>query len=129
MKPVIAALAVAVMTLMAAGTASAHHSFAMFDAQKVVTVDGTVKEFQWANPHSWIELAVNDPSGKSVEWSIEGGSPSVLVREGWRKTSMKPGDKVQVTIHPMKDGTPGGSLLHASVNGQPIGGGAPVSAE
>jgi hypothetical protein len=119
MKTVIIVVAVAVMT---AGAASAHHSFAMFDGQKTVTIDGTVKEFQWANPHSWIQMTVKEPSGKDVEWSIEGGSPSVLVRQGWRKTSMKPGDKVQVTIHPMKDGTPGGSLIKASVNGQPISG-------
>ena len=129
MKAVIIAPAIAAMTLMAAGTAFAHHSFAMFDAQKVVTVDGTVKEFQWANPHSWIQLVVKDPSGKPIEWSIEGGSPNVLVRQGWRKTSMKPGDQAQVTIHPMKDGTPGGSLIKASVNGQPIGGGAAVNSE
>lgn len=129
MKTVMMAPTVAVMTLMAAGTALAHHSFAMFDAQKVVTIDGSVKDFQWANPHSWIQLAVKDPSGKSIEWSIEAGSPNVLVRQGWRKTSMKPGDEAQVTIHPMKDGSPGGSLIKASVNGQPIGGGAAVNSE
>ncbi len=124
MKSVIAASAVFAVAVMSTGAAWAHHSFAMFDGQKTVIVDGVVKDFQWANPHSWIQLTVKDASGKDVEWSIEGGSPSVLVRQGWRKTSMKPGDQAQVTIHPMKDGTPGGSLIKASVNGQPIVGAA-----
>jgi hypothetical protein len=128
MKSTLAASAVFAGALMSTSAASAHHSFAMFDGQKTVTVDGVVKEFQWANPHSWIQLTVKDASGKDVEWSIEGGSPSVLVRQGWRKTSMKPGDQAQVVIHPMKDGTPGGSLIKASVNGQPIVG-APGAAE
>jgi hypothetical protein len=119
----------AALTATVAGSASAHHSFATFDGKRLVVVDGTVKEFQWANPHSWIELTVKDASGKDVEWSIEGGSPSVLVRQGWRRTSIKPGDKAQVTIHPMKDGSPGGALVKATVNGQPIGGGAEVTSE
>jgi hypothetical protein len=124
MKSTVAASAAFAVALMSADAASAHHSFAMFDGQKMVTVDGVVKEFQWANPHSWIQIMVKDPSGKDVEWSIEAGSPGVLVRQGWRKTSMKPGDQAQVTIHPMKDGTPGGALVKASVNGQPIVGAA-----
>ena len=109
-KKMLALAGVGVLTL-AAAPAFAHHSFAMFDNQKNVTLDGTVKEFQWTNPHSWIQLVVKDPAtGKEVEWSIEGGSPNGLARRGWKSTIMKPGDKITVVIAPMKDGSNGGSL-------------------
>ena len=116
-------LALAAAVALGAAPAFAHHSFAMFDSQKSVTLDGTVKDFQWTNPHSWIQLTVRDPAtGKDVEYSIEGGSPNSLSRSGWRPGSLKPGDKAQVTIHPMKDGSPGGSLMAVVVNGARIGG-------
>lgn len=99
----------------------AHHSFAMFDNQKDVTLEGTIKEFQWTNPHSWIQVMVKDEAGKEVEWSIEGGSPNSLRRNGWQRTSLKPGDKVVLVTHPLKDGSPGGSLVSVSVDGQRIG--------
>ena len=104
-----------------ASSASAHHSFAMFDNTKNVTIEGTVKEFQWTNPHSWIQVMVKDASGKMVEWSVEGGSPNGLVRDGWTRTSMKPGDKASIVIHPLKDGSSGGSLVAATINGTLIG--------
>jgi DNA/RNA endonuclease YhcR with UshA esterase domain len=104
-----------------AGQAQAHHAFAMFDVSKEVTLEGTVKAFQWTNPHSWVELLVKDAAGKEVEWSIEGSSPNNLARFGWRSTSIKAGDHVQAVIHPMKDGTVGGSLIKMTVNGQVIG--------
>jgi hypothetical protein len=93
----------------------------MFDNQKTVTLEGTVKEFQWTNPHTWIQIVVKDPSGKDVEWSVEGGSPNGLSRDGWSRQSLKPGDKATVVIHPLKDGTNGGSLVSATVNGQAVG--------
>ena len=94
----------------------------MFDNQKTVTLVGAVKEFQWTNPHSWIQLLVKDPaSGKVVEWSIEGGPPDNLLRQGWKRTSLKAGDNATVVIHPIKDGTNGGSLVSAAVDGMPIG--------
>ena len=117
-----AVLGLAAAALLAAAPAFAHHSFAMFDRQKEVTLKGTVKEFQWTNPHSWIQLVVKDASGKEVEYSIEGGSPNGLSRAGWKRTSLKPGDKATVVIHPLKDGTNGGSLVTVSVNGVQIGG-------
>ena len=92
-----------------AAPAFAHHSFAMFDSSKTMTLVGTVKEFQWTNPHTWIQLNV-PTSGKTVEWSIEGGSPNGLARRGWKSTVLKPGDKVTIVIAPMKDGSSGGSL-------------------
>lgn len=101
--------------------ALAHHSFAMFDNQKDLTLEGTVREFQWTNPHSWIQVMVKDENGKEVEWSIEGGSPNSLSRNGWKRDSLKPGDKVVVVTHPLKDGSPGGSLVSVSVNGERVG--------
>ena len=90
----------------------AHHSAAMFDDAKVLELNGTVKELQWANPHVWLQLIV-DENGKKTEWSIEGGSPNSLSRQGWRSTTFKPGDAVSVKINPMKDGTPGGNFVGA----------------
>ena len=102
--------------------AFAHHSFAMFDFQKTVTLDGTIKEFQWTNPHSWVQIMVKNPeTGKLEEWSIEGGGPAGLAKQGWKRTSLKPGDKATIVVHPLKDGTTGGSLMSASVNGVPLG--------
>lgn len=103
----IAAVGIALL----AGPALAHHSFAMFDAEKTVELKGTVKEFQWTNPHSWLQVMVTDAQGQSVEWSLEMGSPGGLARGGWRPRTVVPGDAVTVTAHPLKDGSPGGQLL------------------
>ncbi|HTI67511.1 MAG TPA: DUF6152 family protein [Caulobacteraceae bacterium] len=111
---------------LAATPALAHHSFAMFDNQKNVTIEGAIKEFQWTNPHSWVQVLVKDPAtGREVEWSIEGGSPNGLARNGWKRTSLKAGDRAVVVIHPLKDGAAGGSLVSVSVNGARVGGGPP----
>jgi hypothetical protein len=108
----------------AAGPASAHHSFAMFDQAQQKTLVGTVKEVQWTNPHIWVQILVMDEkTGVPVEWSIEGGSPNGLSRQGWRRSSIKEGDKIEITIHPLKDGSNGGSMMKALINGQPVGGG------
>lgn len=97
----------------AALPAVAHHSFSMFDETKEVVLKGAVKEFQWSNPHTWIQLNVTDASGNVVEWSIEGGSPNLVGRQGWKRNTFKPGDQVEVTIHPLRDGQPGGSFMRA----------------
>jgi hypothetical protein len=111
MKIKIIALAAAALSATAL-PALAHHSFAMFDNQKEVELNGTVKDFQWTNPHTWIQVVVPNDAGTSTsEWSVEGGNPGDLARRGWKKTSLKPGDKVTVRIHPMKNGTNGGSLV------------------
>jgi hypothetical protein len=103
------------MAMIAAATlaapAFAHHSFAMFDADKTVELTGTVKEFQWTNPHSWLQVMVDDDKGVAHEWSLEMGSPGGLARAGWRPKTVVAGDKVTVSIHPLKDGTTGGQLL------------------
>ena len=116
---ILAAVPVAIAIV---GPASAHHSFAMFDNQKELTLEGVIKEFQWTNPHTWTQVLVKDKSGKEVEWSIEGGSPNSLTRSGWKRTSIKAGDKATVLIHPLKDGSPGGSMMTIWVNGQKVGG-------
>jgi hypothetical protein len=103
--------------------AMAHHSFSMFDDRKEVVLKGTVKEFQWSNPHTWIQLNVPDASGRIVEWSIEGGSPNLVGRQGWKRNTFKPGDQVEITIHPMRDGQPGGSFMRAVLaDGRKLGG-------
>src|SRR5215475_3035341 len=110
-----------VLGVAAASPAAAHHSFALFDAQKDVALEGQVKQFQWTNPHTWIQLIVVDAAGKDAEWSIEASSAATMARQGWSRTALKPGDHVIVVIHPLKDGTTGGSLVSATVNGQTIG--------
>jgi len=107
--------------LAVAGQADAHHAFAMFDTSREVVLDGVVRDFQWTNPHTWIEIAVRDPAGKETDWAIEGASPNSLARFGWKRTSIRAGDHVEAVIHPAKNGTIGGSLVKATVNGQVVG--------
>jgi hypothetical protein len=116
-----AAFAGAALSLSFAGGALAHHSFAMFDMGKEQTITGTVVEFQWVNPHSWLVVAVKDPAGKETVWHIEGSHVPGLVRAGWHKDSVKPGDKVEVTINPLRTGEPGGNMRRVSVDGKVIG--------
>lgn len=89
---------------------AAHHSAAMFDDEKVVELNGTIKEMQWSNPHIWIQVVV-DNNGQKTEWSVEGGSPNSLSRNGWRATTFKAGDAVTMRVNPMKDGSAGGSFI------------------
>jgi hypothetical protein len=91
--------------------ALAHHSFAMFDMKKDATAEGVVTEFRWTNPHSWMHLDVTDKDGSKVNWALEMTSPNNLVLSGWRRSSLKPGDKVTVTYHPLLNGKSGGSLV------------------
>ena len=100
-----------------------HHSFAAFDMSKTSTLKGVVREFQWLNPHSWIQMTVTDASGNAVEWSVETSSPSSLVRQGWKPKTLKPGDQITITMHPLRDGRPGGSLISVTLaDGTQIGG-------
>jgi hypothetical protein len=93
-----------------------HHSFAMFDALHEKTLIGTIKEFQWTNPHTWVWLDIpGTNAANSEEWGIEGMSPNFLGRRGWSRTTLKPGDKVTVIIHPLKDGSKGGSFLKVTL--------------
>ena len=94
----------------------------MFDRTKEVTISGTVRVFEWTNPHSWLQLVVPASSGRrAAEYSIELGSPNTMVRQGWRKSTFKPGDRVSVVIYPMRDGSPGGAFVSAiNASGQSL---------
>lgn len=110
--------------VMVTGEASAHHSFAMYDRERTLTLTGTVKEYDWASPHVVIEV-VKDGSKGANAWYVEGSSPTVLARGGWTSTLVKPGDKITLGIHPRKDGQPGGLLAderEVRINGQPAKG-------
>lgn len=110
MKTLLGALA-AVAALAAAVPAGAHHSYAMFDTQQNKQLDGVVSDFKWTNPHSYIEVAVTDDKGQTQKWGVECGSPSQMVRAGWRSSSLKAGDHVVVTVHPLRSGEFGGSFV------------------
>ncbi|HME40448.1 MAG TPA: DUF6152 family protein [Steroidobacteraceae bacterium] len=107
----------------ASGPAPAHHSYAMFDANHLVTADATVKEFQWTNPHSWLQVLIVDDEGVAQEWSLELGPLVVLHRWGWKPHTVNPGDKVKVTMNPLRDGTHGGRLMRIVLpDGEILGG-------
>lgn len=89
----------------------AHHSTAVFDMQNPVKVTGTVKSFTWANPHTWLYLMVPNESGGVDEWEIEGPGFAMLVRNHWTGDTLKPGDKISVTVGPRRDGKPGGTFV------------------
>jgi hypothetical protein len=115
---IVAALALAAIGAPAAG----HHSSAMFDQQVSKTLSGTVKQFLWTNPHCYIQLMVKNEQGVDEEWSLEMTAPLHLQRLGWNKSSLKPGEKVTVKIHPLRDGGKGGNVLEAAdASGKPIG--------
>ncbi len=119
---VLAGLAGAVL----AGPALAHHSFSMFDRDRTITLSGVVKEYEFVNPHGWIHMMATDPSGKQMEWSFEMQPISQLAPAGWKPDTLKPGDKVSVDFHPLKDGARGGQLVMATLpDGKKLGDRAP----
>lgn len=90
--------------------AAAHHSFAMFDQRQIMTLEGTVTQFQWTNPHVFIEMDV-EQQGRTVHWSIELNSPNNLRRQGWSRVALRPGDEITLRMNPLRDGAPGGLFL------------------
>ena len=114
MKRIAIATSAVALLGVSAGAAFAHHSGAMFDAAKEVTLQGTVKEFQYTNPHSWLVVSVPDAAGKVTDWSFEAEGPSTLLRAGIKKSSLMPGEKVTVKGHPLKDGRPGAGLMNVT---------------
>ena len=111
MMKVLRAGCVGAMLLAITGTALAHHSGAMFERDKQVELVGTIITFSWTNPHSWIEIEVPNASGGSDKWGVECNSPNNLARQGWRSTTLKPGDQVTVTVHPLRSGEKGGRFI------------------
>ena len=110
--------------LLAAGPAFAHHSFTMFDMSRQITLVGTVTDFEWTNPHSYIEIDAPDEKGQVKHWSIEMGSPSILQQSGWKFRSLRKGDHVTLVINPLKSGKAGGFLAKATLpDGRVLGNG------
>ena len=113
-----AAMAVAAHPLLA------HHSFAMFDTAKRLTMSGSVTAFEWTNPHVYIEIDVPDEKGVVKHWSVELGSPSILMQAGWKFSDVKVNDKITVVLNPLRSGEPGGLLVTATVrDGRVLGNG------
>ena len=118
--------ALALLAAVQSGAAFAHHSGAMFEPERRITLSGTIKEFQWTNPHAWIQVAVIGADGKPTDWSFECGSPNTLSRLGWKPATLKPGDKVSIVANPMKDGTHAGLMYTVTLaDGRVLGPGAP----
>jgi hypothetical protein len=100
---------------MAGAHASAHHSFAVFDMTQEKTITGVVSKFEWTNPHTFIFVDVANDKGVVESWAIEGMSPNYLGRRGWSKNSVKPGEKITVSVRPLKEGKPGGMFIRAQI--------------
>lgn len=93
----------------ASGAVSAHHSFAMFDQENPIELEGVVQEFKFTSPHTFIILTVKQEDGTMQAWSLEGAAPSALVRDGWSSKTLKAGDELKLTIEPLRSGAPGGA--------------------
>jgi hypothetical protein len=106
---------IAVVAFGGSGPLTAHHSTAMFNLESRITLNGTVKAFQWTNPHIWLQVVAARPHGGPAQWSHEGGSPNTLSRQGWKKTTFNYGDKITVVMNPMKDGTHAGLLVNVKL--------------
>ena len=104
-------LAIVAATLGAATPAEAHHSFNMFALDKLVTVEGTVKDYQYKMPHVWLYVLTPKANGAPEEWGFECHSPNLVARKGWKINTIKAGDKITVVMHPMKDGSKAGSVV------------------
>jgi Family of unknown function (DUF6152) len=98
-----------------ATSAIAHHSNSAFETQKINEVSGTVTDWQWSNPHTWIYLDADDGKGGKVKWALEGRAPGVLARAGWTPKIIKVGDTVKVHYSPAKDGTNSGLIARVTL--------------
>jgi Family of unknown function (DUF6152) len=105
------------------GAALAHHSFAMFDQDNPIELEGTVQDFKFTSPHSFILLRVKEQDGSFTVWNLEAGSPTALSREGWTAKTIKAGDEVRLTVEPLRSGAPGGAWVTQKIqfrDGKPI---------
>jgi hypothetical protein len=124
LRPAAFAALVLVLGLTGARSAAAHHSFAMFDTAKRVTLVGTVTAFEWTNPHVYIELDVPGEKGAVKHWSVELGSPSILMQAGWKFSDVKVGDTLTAVINPLRNGESGGLLTYVTLkDGRALGNG------
>ena len=116
----VASLALLVV-LASPAPARAHHSPVMFDQSTTITLTGTVRLFQWTNPHCYIQVLV-DESGRQTEWNMEMGAPVYLFNRGWRPSTLKPGDRITITVNPLRSGANGGLVLSViDADGKPVG--------
>ena len=124
MSPQLAAVVVGGVMLAAGTAASAHHSFAVFDIQHPLELQGTVQEFRFTSPHSFIILEVKASDGSAMIWKLEGASPNTLARDGWSSQSLKSGDQIKLSIDPLRSGAPGGAWIGQKVtfsgSGRPV---------
>ena len=123
MKSQFAALLVGAAIVATGAPASAHHSFAMFDAQHPKEISGTVKEFRFVSPHTILVVTVKGEDGVEKDWILEGGAPGLLVRDGMTSKSLHPGDEITATINPLHSGAEGGSYQPMQVkfkDGRPV---------
>jgi hypothetical protein len=125
MKHKLAALLAGGAFLALTGSVLAHHSFAMFDQENPIDLAGTVQDFKFTSPHTFILLSVKGEDGNPVVWNLEGASPSALVRDGWSSKTLKPGDELTMKVDPLRSGAPGGSW---AVNKTKRKDGSPISA-
>lgn len=124
MRTVIISLMAMLVLLTVPNVLMAHHSFAMFDTTKKTVVSGSVTAFEWTNPHAYIEMDVADAKGLVTHWSVEMGSPSILQQSGWKFKDLKFGDKVTITLNPLRTGQAGGLLVEAKLaDGRVLGNG------
>jgi Family of unknown function (DUF6152) len=123
MKTQLAVLLIGGALAATGGVASAHHSFAMFDAAHPIEISGTVKEFRFVSPHTILTVTVKGQDGVAKDWILEGGAPGMLVRDGMTSKSLQPGDEIKATINPLHSGAEGGSYQPAQVkfkDGRPV---------
>jgi hypothetical protein len=123
MRRQVAGLVVSFAFLAPGGSGLAHHSFAMFDQDNLVELEGIVQEFKFTNPHTFIFLQVKQEDGSTETWNLEGASPSALVRDGWSSKSLKPGDEIKMKIAPLRSGAPGGAWTVTQIkyrDGRPL---------
>ena len=123
-------LAILLATLLAGAVprAFAHHSYAAFDTTVQKTINGTIRKFDWTNPHTWVWVDVTNEQGGVDTWGVEGMSPNFLARRGWTRTTLKPGDPISITIRPAKDGSKGGLWMSAKrPSGETLMMGGPIT--
>ena len=109
MRRQLAAFVASSALVASSGTLMAHHSFSMFDQDNPIELVGTVVEFKYTSPHSYLLLEVKGPDGSTTVWNLEGRAPSLMARDGWTSGTLKPGDEIILTINPLRSGAPGGS--------------------
>ena len=123
MRRGLTALLVSGVFVFTSGVAIAHHSFAMFDQENPIELEGSVQEFKYTSPHTFILLQVKEKDGGTTVWNLEGGAPSNLVRDGWSSKSLKPGDEIRLMVEPLRSGAPGGAWNASKIKlktGEPI---------